>query len=382
MTVSSDASDAALTLAASLHAAGFLPAACVSAFETVRREQFIPDKVWVQRDDDGPYVPVDRVNEPGRWLGYVYSDRVIVTQFDDGQTVWPAVGSRPTCSASMPSAVAGMLAALDVQDGHAVLEIGTGTGFNAALLAALAGRSGTVTSLEIDGRIATAARRDLDRAGYPFVDVHTHDAAAEPVNGEFDRIIATASVHLGHLPYSWVASTRPGGVLLAPMRADLGSGPLVRFTVDDHGVARGRAVPLRVGFMELRSHRVRSLPRAELVWDAAGQESTTSVSPFPMLLGEASRWAVAVAVPSCRYAVEPRTAERDHGVAWLTDPVSESWARIAPKTHSTYVVRQFGPRRLWDEAEAAYRWWEASGKPGIEDWEWVVAPDRQSVSLP
>ncbi|GAA3430984.1 hypothetical protein GCM10018954_005850 [Kutzneria kofuensis] len=55
---------------------------------------------------------------------------------------------------------------------------------------------------------------------------------------------------------------------------------------------------------------------------------------------------------------------------------------IAPTTHSTYGVRQFGPRRLWDEAEAAYRWWESVNKPGIEDWEWVVAPDRQSVSVP
>jgi protein-L-isoaspartate O-methyltransferase len=375
-------SDTALTLAASLHAAGLLPAACVAAFEQVRREQFIPDKMWVQHDDDGPYVPVDRLNEPARWLGYVYSDRVIVTQFDDGHTAWPDAGSRPTCSASMPSAVAGMLAALDAGEGHAVLEIGTGTGFNAALLATMVGRSGAVTSMEIDGQIATAARRNLDQAGYPFVDIHVDDAVTRTVTGAFDRVIATASVHLGHLPYSWVASTRPGGVLLAPMRADLASGPLVRFTVDQHGVARGRAVPLRVGFMELRSHRVRSLPRAELAWDAAGQESTTSVSPFPMLLGEASRWAVAVAVPSCRYDVEPRTAERDHGVAWLTDPVSESWARIAPTARDTYVVRQFGPRRLWDEAEAAYRWWESSGKPGIEDWEWVVAPDRQSVALP
>lgn len=231
----------------------------------------------------------------------------------------------------MPSAVAGMLAALDIRQGHSVLEIGTGTGFNAALLATMVGRSGAVTSLEIDARLATLACRNLDQAG-SFVDVRTHDAAAKAVTGAFDRVIATASVHLGHLPYSWVHSTRPGGVLLAPMRGDLASGPLVRFTVDDHGIARGRAVPLRVGFMELRSHRVRSLPRAELAWDAARQESTTSVSPFPMLLGEASRWAVAVAVPSCRYDVEPRTAERDHGVAWLTDPVSESWGSRRRRT--------------------------------------------------
>jgi predicted methyltransferase len=55
---------------------------------------------------------------------------------------WPQVGDRPICSASMPSVVLGMLDALDVQPGQSVLEIGTGTGFNAVLLAELVGPTG------------------------------------------------------------------------------------------------------------------------------------------------------------------------------------------------------------------------------------------------
>ncbi|MCA1190520.1 hypothetical protein LCD36_29335, partial [Saccharopolyspora sp. 6T] len=44
--------------------------------------------------------------------------------------------------------------------------------------------------------------------------------------------------------------------------------------------------------------------------------------------------------------------------------------------------RQHGPRRLWDAAEAAYRWWTDRGRPPLPVWEWTVAPDRQRVTLP
>jgi hypothetical protein len=199
-----------------------------------------------------------------------------------------------------------------------------------------------------------------------------------------DRVIATAAVQLGRVPYAWVAQTRPGGVILAPMRTELASGPLVRLQVDSDGVAHGQAVRLRAGFMELRAQRTPGASWSALRWDDLDIEPIlTEVDPFTALLCEAPRWAIAVSVPSCRYDLEKRTSERGHGVAWLLDPITGSWASIVPTTPRTdrYLARQTGPRRLWDEAATAYRWWDQQGQPPIEAWQWTVTAHRQRISL-
>jgi protein-L-isoaspartate O-methyltransferase len=371
------------TLADDLHSAGNLPAECRSAFRAVRREDYIPNRMWVQENDDEPYRPVDRADEPDRWLRNVYSDHVIVTQFDDGHTKWPEVGYRPTCSASMPSAVAGMLAELNAQPGQHVYEIGTGTGFNAALIAHIVGPSGAVTTVEIDRELAETARGNFAAAGVGNVVVECADGGAELLLPKpLHRIIATAAVHMGRLPYSWVRDAEPGAVIVAPMRAELASGPLVRFVVGDDGTATGLATDrLRVGFMELRSQRVVSGAMSGWQWDDPSADVTfTDLAPWRPLLTENSRWAIAVAVPNCRYDVWEKTAKRC-GVAWLRDPLSQSWASVAQHDDDVFIVRQHGPRRLWDEAEAAVRWWQGKGEPSLEAWVWTITPKQQSVTL-
>ena len=365
-------------LANQLHASGELPAQWAAAVGAVERKWFIPDRMWV---DEGGYeniecVPIDRATEPARWLSAVYSDKVIVTQFDDGTTTWPEVGYRPTCSSSMPSAMLGMLDTLDVQDGDRVLEIGAGTGYNAALLAQ---RATAVTTVEIDPTIAGHARAAL--RDVPNVEVITADGAAgHRQTAPFDRVLATVSVRFGQFPYEWVAQTRPGGVIVTPIRTDMTSGPLVRFTVDQDGTATGRAVSTRVGFMELRAHRTPSRWRRLRFDDPMADLSHTTLQPWTTLLAEAPAWAIAVAVPQCKFDVWERTPERPHGVAWLVDTCSGSWASVIPaEENDQFEVRQHGPRRLWDEAEAAHRWWHQAGEPGLEDWEYLVTPDEQTI---
>jgi hypothetical protein len=114
------------------------------------------------------------------------------------------------------------------------------------------------------------------------------------------------------------------------------------------------------------------------------EPARTEVDPFTALLHEASRWAIAVSVPSCRYDLEKPTSDRGHGVAWLLDPITGSWASVVPTTPRSdrYLARQTGPRRLWDEAAAAYRWWNQHGKPGIETWQWTITPHQQRINLP
>jgi protein-L-isoaspartate(D-aspartate) O-methyltransferase len=106
-----------------------------------------------------------------------------------------------------------MLAALDAEPGMRGLEIGTGTGYNAALLAHRLGAQ-TITSVEIDPALAEHARRALTAIGY-LVTVITGDGALGYSPGApYDRIISTAAVR--EVPYPWVAQTRPGGTILTP----------------------------------------------------------------------------------------------------------------------------------------------------------------------
>ncbi|MGH3796066.1 MAG: hypothetical protein ACRDSP_14375 [Pseudonocardiaceae bacterium] len=96
-----------------------------AALLAVPRHQFLPAQIWVD-DDRGEPQPINRDDDPDRWLANAYGNVPILTQFDDGRTGWPdASGELCTSSASKPDLVLTMLAALDVQEGHTVLEIGT-----------------------------------------------------------------------------------------------------------------------------------------------------------------------------------------------------------------------------------------------------------------
>jgi len=149
---------------------------------------------------------------------------------------------------------------------------------------------------------------------------------------------------------------------------------LVVFTVDVDGRAVGRALPVGGGFMESRTPRTADVDGG--VDRAGGDERVAETSPWSMLEVPSPRWAVAVAVPSCRYDVEPGRR------AWLGDPVSGSWATVVAGGDGTYRVRQAGVRRLWDEAEVAYRWWQDHSEPLVTEWQWTITPNRQSIGLP
>ncbi|MEV6910202.1 hypothetical protein AB0M65_24905, partial [Amycolatopsis sp. NPDC051071] len=133
-------------------------------------------------------------------------------------------------------------------------------------------------------------------------------------------------------------------------------------------------------------HRTDTHHRRTMDLTLATQELRTRLlarrlAPWVPLLADDHRWPIAVAVPSCRYNVWERNDDRPHGVAWLRDPLTGSWASVAPDGNERYAVRQYGPRRLWDEAETAYRWWQARDEPPLSAWRWTITPDRQSITL-
>lgn len=370
-------------LVSALDTTGVLPEAWRDAFLAVPRHAFLPAKIWVDDGQSEPR-PLNWDTDPDRWLESAHANVAIVTQFDDGATVWPAIGTHRTSSASEPAMVAAMLDCLDVQEGQRVLDIGTGTGYNAALLAYRLGAS-QVTTVEIDPVIAGAAKTALDVAGYPVATVIGDGAAGWPARAPYDRVIATVAAHLGALPYEWVRQTVPGGVIVTPMRTDyVGSGPLVRFTVNGDGLATGRPVSA-VGFMPLRQQRTPYADLSGVDFDDrshTGEVIETTTEPWFVANTVDVRWAISTRIAPCRWGHRPPTAARAAHQLWFADNATGSWAVARyDRTGGPYQVRQHGIRRLWNEIETAYQWWSDQGKPPLDRWQLTISRDQQTAAL-
>jgi len=218
--------------------------------QLVRREDFLPDEVWVTGEDGFFLVPLRRGDDPQRWLALCQSDQAITTQVDDGTDKYNGRGLIPTSSCSAPWVVARMLDLLDVEAGMHVLEIGTGTGYNAALLTVRAG-DGRVTSVEWDSTVADQARDALSRTGHRVAVIVGDGSEGYAPHGPYDRVIATASASA--IPWSWVEQTVPGGRIVLPFAGTF-DGALAALTVSADGTAHGRFHDA-AGFMRLRNQR-------------------------------------------------------------------------------------------------------------------------------
>ncbi len=310
-----------------------------------------------------------------------YSDIYFVTQIDDGATVWPEIG-KASSSSSMPSVMLTMLDALDVGDGMRVLEIGTGTGYNAAILSRRVGAD-RVTTVEVDPGVAAAAAANLKIAGYPVTVVCGDGAIGYPAGAQYDRVLSTCAV-IGEVPYSWVEQTRPGGLVVAPWGTPYQRSALMRLRVTDDGTACGRFVEgVYLSFMPMRSQRIPYLPDDPDV--EPDVITTTTLSPAEVrhtaLVFDGS-FAIGLRVPKCRTWYE---TDKEHGY-WHTigfdDAESGSCAIVnADPNEPDIVIKQWGLRRLWNEVELAYQWWVSKGRPSHDRFGISVGPTGQSVWL-
>src|SRR5207302_2030615 len=131
----------------------------------------------------------------------------------------------PVSSSSAPSIMAPMLEMLKVEAGHRILEIGAGTGYNAALLKKLTGPTGRVVSVDIDPATSRRARVAL-RSDGTAVTVVTGDGRLGWSGGApYDRLIVTASSP--DLSIEWFDQLRPGGIVVLPLQVRGMPGQLV-----------------------------------------------------------------------------------------------------------------------------------------------------------
>lgn len=343
------------------------------AFTDVPRHVFVPR--FFRRDETGELVAIAGSDPERRseWLDAVYADESLTTQLgqiDTGYTLRPLTVA--ASSSSGPSLMARMLADLDVHSGHQVLEVGAGTGYNAALLCHRLG-DGAVFSVDIHPGLVDAARARLARLGYrPTLKV-VDGRVGWPEHAPFDRIIATCGVST--IPHSWVTQTRPGGVILSDTSA--GRGMMARLVVGEDGTAAGPFLDYPGRFMAMRHgaagfDRPAELPPEHL---HGARRDSTDLDP-----GELADPAFAFFLQlhlgsgrSSHYKIDERS------VATVVAR-NGSWAEVTGQTGGGgSTVRFDGTHNPWETAESAYAHWLALGRPKPQDFGLAVTSRGQHV---
>lgn len=178
-------------------------------------------------------------------------------------------GDASLSCASVPAIVAMMLEQLQLHPDHRVLELGAGTGYNAALLAHLTAPHGDVTTVDVDPDLSKHARTHLDDTGYSKVRVVCDDGVdGRPEEEPFDRIMATVGVF--DIPPAWLAQLAPTGKLVVPVRLAGDASRSIAFIPAD-GYWQGVDVRMCT-FMPLRNSRAAD-PRTVL--DLTGDGNVT-----------------------------------------------------------------------------------------------------------
>jgi protein-L-isoaspartate(D-aspartate) O-methyltransferase len=183
----------------------------IAAFRATPRHRFLDRVFHMQRGrSDGVWHEVD-TRQPGRGeLRLLYSDRALTTRLSEPADGRPAV---PISSSSQPSLMAQMLEDLRLRPGLRVLEIGAGTGYNAALLAHVVG---LVCSLDVDRRVLAEAEEHLRAFPEREVVFRLGDGRLGwPAAAPFDRIVVTAATP--DIEPAWLEQLAGDGLLLAPM---------------------------------------------------------------------------------------------------------------------------------------------------------------------
>jgi protein-L-isoaspartate O-methyltransferase len=350
-------------------------------FTTTPRHVFIP-RYWDLDQYNSPATVIDGTDpeQRARWLDAVYSDRFLITQW-----VGDVFAGNPirvvTSSASQPCTVAAMLERLALADGHRVLEIGTGTGYNAALLCARLG-DGLVTSVDIDPNLVAEATTALAEAGYR-PQLHATDGGANlPAlmreQGWFDRIIATCSVE--RIPPVWIELLAPGGRLVAPL--SFGGGLAVLDKTSD-GLLEGGIDPYTVYFMPLRSQTDQAKPSVIAPTypadDPEPHQGTTDLC-HPQDLDEPDfqLW-LALHLPGVHFSPSYHNGERTEITIYTRS--QKATCRLEPDSQGLRAVIQHHGR-IWDTVETAWHTWNRLHRPTRDRLRLSVHPDgNQCVGL-
>jgi protein-L-isoaspartate(D-aspartate) O-methyltransferase len=338
------------------------------AFLQVPRHLFV-DVYYQGNEQIAPPVAHDE-ERWHHWLAQVYRDVVLVTKKDERGML--------TSSSSQPSVMAGMLEVLDLHTGQTVLEIGTGTGYNAALLAKLVENPNLVTTVDIDPALVETACTHIEQGVGPGMTVQAWNGIdGYAPHALYDRIITAGSFF--PVPWAWIEQLKPGGKLVMDLHGQMGGGLMLIIKQPD-GQAIGHFLNewRHISFMRLRSmhgedihlrleedERFPLLEHVYLSPDDPAYRCASHFAFFKQFIGQENAlniWLQSI-FPGLSIMWKRLASEALSVV--LTDHATRTAIIIHPQENGLEIVVR-GKRCLWSDLLYAYQDWLACGMPGLE----------------
>jgi protein-L-isoaspartate O-methyltransferase len=252
-----------------------------------------------------------------------------------------------------------MLQHLEVADGIRVLDIGTGTGWTAALLAHRLGVE-NVTTVELDHELFGDARCRLAANHLPVRTVVGDGTLGHPEGVPYDRVHVTAAVQ--RVPAALIEQTVPGGIIVVPYGTAFCNGGLLKLTVADDGRSASGPFVEDVAFMWVRDQRPGS---GEFEIEDV-RHGPSELDPSAVAEHTDAAFAIGLRLPGLfRQEVWAGYDRLGTGRFEVWDGVSYAHCRLAD-WDGKHAVSQSGPRNLWDEVTGAHAWWQRQGSPDLD----------------
>lgn len=341
-----------------------------AAVREVPRHLFVP--IYVVQLADGTWRTVDsaKPDDHDEWIRAVYLDRPLTTSL----AVDEAGNQVAVSSSTKPGLMIRMLEYLRLADQHRVLEIGTGTGYNAGLLCHRLG-SDRVVSIDVETELVDRARERLATIAYTPTLVTGDGADGVPDWAPCDRIIATCSVP--GIPPAWVDQLAAGGRVLADLKITGGAGNLVDLGVTPEGVLQGRFRARWAGFMPMRGNHAEV--RAAETSGGSGNRTTRTASATPWWDNQVVWFLAALHLPpgvTTGMVFDPDTGMPS---ASLMTTAAGSWVRVSLAEVDGCREVSGSPDDLWRAVEDAYELWFTLGEPGWDRFGLTVAGGHHTV---